>query len=78
MLSGYECTLRANHSLENVFISGNVQEIETGSCLVNVPKDKKVALVGVKDLIIVENDGVLMIVHRTKEQLVRQIAESFD
>lgn len=62
----------------NVVLEGAVESFDSSGCLVNLTSGRKVALVGVKDLIIVENDGVLMIASREKDQLVRNAAEKLD
>lgn len=62
----------------NVVVQGHVDAFESQGCLVNVSPERKIALVGVKDLVIVENDGILMIASREKDQLVRSAAEKLD
>ena len=62
----------------NAILSGNVKTVESAGCLVKVSEGKKVALVGVKDLVIVENNGTLLIARRDKDQMVRQAAKEFE
>lgn len=59
----------------NAIVSGKVEAIESTGCLVNVGSDKVVALIGVKDIIVVESNGKLLITTRDKDQLVRLAAE---
>ena len=61
----------------NVILSGNVKSQKSKACLVQVPEGKKVALVGVTNLIIVEKDGILLIADRDQDQLVKQISGEF-
>ena len=44
----------------------------------DAPNLKTVALVGVEDLIIIEDKGTLLIAHRSKDQNVREIAKELD
>jgi mannose-1-phosphate guanylyltransferase len=59
------------------FLSGEVRTIDSQRCLVRVPQGKRVALVGVEDLIVVEHEGTLLITRRDKDQLVRSVSEKF-
>jgi len=61
----------------NVNLGGTVSPIESRGCLVKVD-GKKVALVGVEDLIIVECGDTLLIAHRSKDQWVRQAAKTLE
>lgn len=66
--------LRAKAKGANVVASGRVTLKESEGCLVQVPEGKRVALVGVRDLIVVEHEGVLLIADRGHDQLVKQVA----
>lgn len=68
--------LRAKNPGENVTLSGQCTAIQSEGCLVKVSPQLKVALVGVNDLIVVEDKGALLIVPRAKDQLVREAAKA--
>ena len=59
----------------NVFQSKNVMATETSNCFVRVPDEKLVILRGVEDLIIVDDDNVLLIYPKSKEQDIKQVNE---
>jgi mannose-1-phosphate guanylyltransferase len=46
---------------------------DSTKCLVNVPNNKLVVLVGLKDLIIVESNNTLLICHKDNEQEIRNV-----
>lgn len=50
----------------------NVITYDTENCMVNVPGEKVVVVMGLKDFIVVESDDSLMICPRDKEQAVKQ------
>jgi len=62
----------------NLVMSGDVHSISSQGCLVHLSSGKSVALIGVKDLIVVEKDGQLLIAHRDQDQLVRDAAKAFE
>ena len=62
----------------NAVLSGEVKSLKSSGCLVKVSDEKKVALVGVEDLIIVESNGILLIGRREHDQMVRQAAKEFE
>ncbi len=70
--------LRTEKEGANVVLSGNAKVIQSEGCLVHLPAGKSVALVGVKDLVVVEKDGHLLIVQKEKDQLVREAAKAFE
>lgn len=70
--------LRAKSPEENVTVSGDARAIESTGCLIDVPTGKKIALVGVKDLVVVESEGTLLICARDKDQLVREASKAFE
>jgi mannose-1-phosphate guanylyltransferase len=70
--------LRNKDAAKNTSVSGQMHSVESRGCLVSVPEGKKVALVGVEDLIVVESDGHLLICRRDKDQLVREAAKILD
>ncbi len=56
----------------NAVIGKNVMLYDTKNCLVHVPQDKMVLLQGLDDYIVVESDGILMVVRKSDEQNIRQ------
>ncbi len=57
----------------NALIGKQVKLYESKGNLISVPKNKLVVLKGVKDLIIVEADNILLICEKSREQEVKQI-----
>lgn len=57
----------------NVIQGKNVITYDSENCIVNVPKDKLVVLQGLKDMIVVESDGILLVCKRTEEQQIKRI-----
>jgi mannose-1-phosphate guanylyltransferase len=55
----------------NAVVGENVHLFETKNCLVHLPKDKVVLLDGIQDTIIVESDGMLMVLRKDKEQALK-------
>ena len=55
-------------------VRGEIIAIDAGDCLVHSPK-KLVALVGVRDLLVVETDDALLICRRGQSQDVRKVVE---
>ncbi len=72
----YELT--GKDAATNAVLSGTATSLESKGCLVSLPSGKKVALVGVEDLIIVESEGHLLICRRDKDQLVREASKILD
>ena len=64
--------IREKDKQGNSIMGNNVMTYDTNNCIVNVPKDKLVVLQGLKDFIIVENDGVLLICKKNEEQQIKQ------
>lgn len=60
-------------SSKNAIKGKNVMAYNTSKCLVNVPNDKLVVLMGIKDLIVVESNNMLLICNKNKEQEVKNI-----
>ena len=46
---------------------------DSKNCIVNVPKNKLVVLQGMKDMIVVENDDILLICKQSDEQQIKRI-----
>ena len=59
-------------SRQNIVQGGQLESIDSQGCLVRVPSSQKVALIGVEDLMVIEENGRLLITHRSKDQLVRE------
>lgn len=60
----------------NAVVGENVHLFDTNNCLIHLPKDKVVLLDGIKDTIIVESDGMLMILRKDKEQELKKYLQS--
>lgn len=56
----------------NSILGNNVFSYGLENCIVNMPKDKLVVLQGLKDLIIVESDGILLVCKKEDEQEIKQ------
>ena len=57
----------------NAISGNNVMVYDTGDCIINVPAGKLVVVNGLKDFIIVEEEGTLLICRKSDEQQIRQI-----
>ncbi len=57
----------------NAIIGDNVLTYNTENNIVNVPKNKLVVLQGLKDYIVIEDEGVLLVCRKEDEQTIRQI-----
>lgn len=51
----------------------NVLTYDSKNCIVNVPKDKLVVLQGMENMIVVENDGILLVCKQEDEQQIKRI-----
>jgi mannose-1-phosphate guanylyltransferase len=58
----------------NIIQSGNAALVDSEGCLVRVESKKQIGLVGVKNIMVVEDGDKLLIVARDKDQLVRSVA----
>lgn len=56
----------------NAIVGNNVHLFETNNCLIHLPKDKVVLLDGIQDTIIVESEGMLMVLRKDKEQELKK------
>ena len=64
----------ANH---HVSLSGcRLSSVDSTGCLVKAGPNRHIALVGVEDLIVVEDGENLLIARRSKDQLVKKLSES--
>ncbi len=55
----------------NALVGKNIMEYDCHDCIVHVPNDKLVVLQGLKDYIVVESEGVLMVCKKQDEQQIR-------
>lgn len=61
---------------ENNAIKGeNVMMYNSNDCIINMPDDKLVVINGLKDFIVVEEDGTLLICPKSDEQQIRKIVD---
>ena len=70
--------LEAKNGSNNAVLSGDVLSRQSRGCLVSVPAQKQVALIGVNDLIVVERDNSILIARRDQDQLVREVSKHFE
>ena len=70
----YELRAKDSSNSSHISIEGIIESVDSSGCLVYV-QGKVVALVGVKDLIVVESNGKILITAREKDQAVRLVAE---
>ncbi len=56
----------------NAILGDHVFSYDLKNCIVNMPKDKLVVLQGLKDLIVVESDNILLICKKEDEQEIKQ------
>ncbi len=56
----------------NALIGTNVMLYDSSDNIVNVPQDKLVVLQGLKDYIVVESDGILLVCKKEDEQKIKQ------
>ena len=61
---------------DNVVIGKNVIVYNTESSFINVPDDKLVVVLGMKNVIVAENDGMLLIADKAQEQYIRNIVNT--
>ena len=57
---------------KNSILGENVFAYDIKNCIVNMPKDKLVVVQGLKDLIVVESDDILLICKKEDEQEIKQ------
>jgi mannose-1-phosphate guanylyltransferase len=63
---------RPRNAQGNAVMGKNVMMYDSTDCLVNMPDDKVVVLEGLKDFIVVESEGVLLVCRKADEQQIRQ------
>lgn len=59
----------------NAIIGNDVHLFESENCIVNMPDDKKVLLQGLKNYIVVEANGILMVVKKEDEQKIKSYVQ---
>ena len=70
----YEQSIKDEH--DNVLSGDDILATDTANCLVKQLNDKKrVVIDGVKDLLVVDTDDVLLICNRTDENLVKAVID---
>jgi len=65
--------IREKDEDKNAITGKNVLVYNTEDCIINVPKHKLVVVNGLKDFIVVEDEGTLLICNKSDEQQIRQI-----
>ncbi len=65
--------VRKKDENRNAVIGENVMIYDTEDCIINMPSNKLVVINGLKDFIVVEDEGALLICRKSDEQLIRQI-----
>lgn len=58
---------------QNAVIGKNIVLQDVNGCIINMPKEKLVVIQGLKDYIVVEADGILLICKREDEQEIKQM-----
>jgi mannose-1-phosphate guanylyltransferase len=64
---------RSKDEKDNAISGNNVMTYNTKDCIIHMPKDKLVVVNGLKDFIVVEEEGTLLICRKSDEQQIRQI-----
>ena len=59
----------------NVAHGGKTTWLNSTHCLVSAPAGKEVAVIGVKDIIVVDQGDKLLIVHKDSDQLVKEVVK---
>lgn len=70
--------LKANSSTQNVCLSGQIEQIDAEGCLIQVSPETKVALIGTRNLIVIEHNGILLIAEKSQDQKVKDISQLFE
>lgn len=61
----------SHQNTEGNVLDGQIMTYDTEGCIIKTPKDKLVVVEGLKDFIVAEFDGVLMICRKDQEQRVK-------
>jgi mannose-1-phosphate guanylyltransferase len=56
----------------NAVLGSDVKMVESSGCMVRMPEGKKVVIQGLKDCIVVEHDGVLLVCKLADEQRIKE------
>lgn len=59
------------------YVTGRAIAYESTGCIVEMPKGKAVALLGVSDLVVVESDNVLLVCHKNYAQEIKEATKRF-
>ena len=70
-------TLLQKDDSANAIFGQSVKLSDSSGNFIHVPKDKKVVIHGLNDFIVVEANGILMIVPREDEQKIRELSKFF-
>lgn len=65
--------IRDKDKSKNAVSGKNVMVYNTEDCIINMPQEKLVVINGLKDFIVVEEEGTLLICQKSDEQQIRQI-----
>ncbi len=65
--------IRDKDESRNAISGKNIMVYNTEDCIINMPKNKLVVINGLKDFIVVEEEGTLLICSKSDEQQIRQI-----
>jgi mannose-1-phosphate guanylyltransferase len=65
--------IRQKDDKQNAITGKNVMVYNTEDCIINMPAEKLVVVNGLKDFIVVEEEGALLICKKSDEQHIRQI-----
>jgi mannose-1-phosphate guanylyltransferase len=63
---------------QNALLSGETLFVQSQGCLIATPVGKNVAIIGAKNLIVIDTGDSLLITDRSCDQLVREAASKFD
>jgi len=66
----YENSVKDEHN--NTIIGENILTYDTKECIINISNDKLAVIHGLKDFIVVESEGIILICKKKEEQKIRQ------
>ena len=66
----YENSAKDEHN--NTIIGENILTYDTKECIINISNDKLAVIHGLKDFIVVESEGIILICKKKEEQKIRQ------
>lgn len=70
--------IRSKNELGNAIMGDNVMTYNTTNCIINIPNEKVVVINGVDNCIVVENEGVLLICDKEREQELRELVKNVE